>query len=185
MSEVQVTHQSLTTTVVHIVLLSKSTLSPDEDPAVRGRRVPINIMWQSWDKRIVTKPFIHIIHDVQHLSCHCLFYFTQKFNRFKPVVWWTSINRYHGFHALAKRRFFPRFSSTRRKISAFKPCLQYYATGSDTASCQDYEEYEFVACLSEEIKIIDLFAHCKLQPHKLSQYTLASPLSSWYLDSIR
>ena len=41
------------------------------------------------------------------------------------------------------------FSSTRRKMSAFKPCLKYYfATGSDTASCQDYEEYEFVECVS-------------------------------------
>jgi len=108
--------------------------------------------------------------------------------RFKPAVRWTSINRYHGFHALAKRRFFTRFSSTRRKMSAFKPFLQYFASGSDTASCQDYQEYEFVECLSEEIQIIDLFTHCiKLQPHmhKLSQYTLATPLNSWYLDSIR
>ena len=68
---------------------------------------------------------------------------------FKSAFWWTSINRYHGFHTLAKRRFFPRFSSTRRKMSVFKPCLQYYfATGSDTASCEDYEEYEFVECVS-------------------------------------
>ena len=57
------------------------------------------------------------------------------FIRFKPSVWWTSINRYHGFNALAKRRFFPRFSSTRRNMPAFKPFLQYFATGSDTASC--------------------------------------------------
>ena len=35
-------------------------------------------------------------------------------------------------------------------MPAFKPFLQYFATGSDTASCQDYEEYEFVECLSEE-----------------------------------
>ena len=34
-----------------------------------------------------------------------------------------------------------KFSSTRGKMSAFKPFLQYFATGSDTASCQDYEEY--------------------------------------------
>ena len=27
-------------------------------------------------------------------------------------------------------------------MSAFKPFLQYFATGSDTASCQDYEDYE-------------------------------------------
>ena len=72
------------------------------------------------------------------------------FLRFKPAVWRTSINRYHGFHALAKRRFFPRFSSTRRKMAAFiKPCLQYYfATGFDTVSCEDYEEYEFLECVS-------------------------------------
>ena len=60
------------------------------------------------------------------------------------------------FHALAQSRFFHRFSSTRKNISAFKPFLQYFATGSGTVSCQDYKEYEFVECLSEEIKIIDL-----------------------------
>ena len=53
-------------------------------------------------------------------------------------------------------------------MSAFKPFLQYFATGSDTASCQDYEKYEFVDCLSEETQIINIFTHCKLQPHKLS-----------------
>ena len=46
-----------------------------------------------------------------------------------------------------------------------KPFLQYFAEGSDTASCQDYEGYEFVACMSEETQIIALFKHCKLQPH--------------------
>ena len=55
---------------------------------------------------------------------------------------------------------------------------RYFSTGSDTASCQYYEEYEFVECLSEETQIINLFKHCKLQPHKLSQYTLATRLSS-------
>ena len=40
---------------------------------------------------------------------------------------------------------------------AFKPFLQYFATGSDTTSYQDYEEYEFVKCLSEETQVIDLF----------------------------
>ena len=53
-------------------------------------------------------------------------------------------------------------------MTAFKPFLQYFATGSDIASCQDYEEHEFVECLSEETQIIDLFTDCKLQPHKLS-----------------
>ena len=72
----------------------------------------------------------------------------------------------YDFHALAKRRFFPHFSSTRRNMLVFKPFLQYFATGTDTASCQDYEEYEFVEPLPEEIQIIDLFTHCKLQPHK-------------------
>ena len=54
-------------------------------------------------------------------------------------------------------------------MPAFQPFLQYFAIASDTASCQDYEEYEFVECFSEEIQIIDIFTHCKLQPHKLSQ----------------
>ena len=44
----------------------------------------------------------------------------------------------------------PSFSNIRRKMSAFKRFLPYFATGCDTASCQDYEEYEFVECLSEE-----------------------------------
>ena len=41
-------------------------------------------------------------------------------------------------------------------MSAFKLFLHYFATGSDTASCQDYEEYEFVDYLSDET-LIDLF----------------------------
>ena len=81
-----------------------------------------------------------------------------------------------GFHALAQSRLSPRFSSTRTN----KSFLQYFATGSGTASCQDYEEYEFVECLSEETPIIDLFTNCKLQACKLSQCTLATRLKSCY-----
>ena len=77
-----------------------------------------------------------------------------------------------GFHALAQSRLSPRFSSTRKN----KSFLQYFATGSGTASYQDYEEYEFVEWLSEETQIIDLFTNCKKQPHKLSQCTLATRL---------
>ena len=44
-------------------------------------------------------------------------------------------------------------------MSAFEPFLQYFATGSDTASCQDYKECEVVEFLSEEIQIINLFTH--------------------------
>ena len=62
-------------------------------------------------------------------------------------------------------------------MSAFQPFLQQFAAASDTASCQDYEEKEFVECFSEETQIIDIFTHCKLQPHKLSQ-SLATRLSS-------
>ena len=70
------------------------------------------------------------------------------FLRFKPVLQFGGRqSSYHGFHALAKRRFFPRFSSARRKMWAFKPFLQYFAAGSDTASCQDYKEYELVESL--------------------------------------
>ena len=82
------------------------------------------------------------------------------------------------FHALAQRRFFLRFSSIRKNMSAFQLVLQYFATGSDTASCQDYKEYEFVDFFSDETQIIDIFTHCKLQPHKLSQYTFATRLTS-------
>ena len=77
--------------------------------------------------------------------------------------------------------FSPFLEHSRRKMSAFNPFLHYFTTGSDTASCQDYEEYEFVEFLSEENQIINLFTPCKLQPHKLSQYTLATRLSScWF-----
>ena len=40
-------------------------------------------------------------------------------------------------HSLAKSRLFPRFSSTRKN----KSFLQYFATGSGTASCQDYDPH--------------------------------------------
>ena len=64
-------------------------------------------------------------------------------------------------------------------MSAFEPFLQYFATGSDTASCQDYEEYEVVEFLLEEIQIIDFNIYAlKLQPYRFSQYSLATPLSS-------
>ena len=70
-------------------------------------------------------------------------------------------------------------------MSAFQPFLQYFAAGSDTASCQDYEEKEFVECFSEETQIIDIFTHCKLQPHKLSQYARNSSEFLLALVSIR
>ena len=54
-------------------------------------------------------------------------------------------------------------------MSAFQPFLQHFAAASDTASCQDYEEKEFVEFFSEDSQIIDIFTHCKLQPHKISQ----------------
>ena len=38
-------------------------------------------------------------------------------------------------------------------MSAFQPFLQYFAAGSDTASCQDYEEKEFVECFSEKTNL--------------------------------
>ena len=41
-------------------------------------------------------------------------------------------------------------------MSAFQPFLQYFAAGSDTASCQEYEEKEFVECFSEKTQIIDI-----------------------------
>ena len=59
---------------------------------------------------------------------------------------------------------FPVSRALRGQCRRLRPPLQYFATGSDTSSGQDYEEYEFVECLSEETQIIDLFKHCKLQP---------------------
>ena len=40
----------------------------------------------------------------------------------------------------------------------FKLFLQYFVIGSDTTSCQDYKEYEFVECLSEETQIVDIIS---------------------------
>ena len=82
------------------------------------------------------------------------------------------------FSRVGQEKFLSPFLEHSGNMPAFKPFLQYFGTGSDTASCQYYEEYEFVECLSEETQIIDLFKHCKLQPYKLSQYTLATRLSS-------
>ena len=74
---------------------------------------------------------------------------------FRPTVQWTSINR------LPREEFFPLSPAFRTKILAFKQFLQYFATGSDTSSCQDYEECN--ECLSEGTQIMDFFTHCKLQ----------------------
>ena len=63
------------------------------------------------------------------------------------------------------------------KLSTYLNTLSYNHISSPR-SCQDIEEYEFVESLSEETQIIDLFKHFKLQPHKLSKYTLATCLSS-------
>ena len=49
-----------------------------------------------------------------------------------------------------------------RRLSRF---LQYFATGSDTALCQNYEEYEFVECLSEETQMIDLLSYFEKIAH--------------------
>ena len=46
-----VIHQSLTTTVVQIVWLSKSTLSPDGDLQCAVETSRSISLWQSWDKR--------------------------------------------------------------------------------------------------------------------------------------
>ena len=101
------------------------------------RRV-LPLRWEKWPKKSYSENFTAITSNTRP---------QRVILRFKPAVWWMSINRYHGFHTLAKRRFFPPFSSTRRNVLAFKPFLQYFATRSDTASCQDYEEYKFVECL--------------------------------------
>ena len=56
-----VIHQSLTTTVVQIVRLSKSTLLPDEDLQSAVETLQSISKWKSWDKRL-TKPFINQFH---------------------------------------------------------------------------------------------------------------------------
>ena len=53
---------------------------------------------------------------------------------------------------------FPVSQALGGKCRCLKPFLQYFAKGSDTASCQDYKEYEVVDYLLEETQI-DLFTH--------------------------
>ena len=55
-----VIHQSLTTTVVQIVWLSKSTLSPDEDLQCAVETSRSISLWQSWEND-KTKPFYLIL----------------------------------------------------------------------------------------------------------------------------
>ena len=62
-------HQSLTTMVVEIVLLSKSTLNAWWRLAVVAEMSWSVSVCKSWDKQSV-KPFTHIIHDEQYLSWH-------------------------------------------------------------------------------------------------------------------
>ena len=63
-------------------------------------------------------------------------------------------------------------------MSAFKQFLQNFATGSGTASCQDYVEYEFVECLTEKTRIIDHISFLNLHALNSSEFLLV-------LDSIR
>ena len=106
------------------------------------------------------------------------------FLRSKPVFWWTSINHYHGFSCVGLEKILsPFLEHSEEYVGVSAPFLQYFAAGSSTTSCRDYQEKEFVECFSEETQIIDIFTHCKLQPHKLSQ-SLATRLSScqfWFL----
>ena len=88
---------------------------------------------------------------------------------FKPAFWWTSINRYHGFSLVGLEKILSPFLEHSEEYVGVSAVLQYFAARSDTASCQDYKEKEFVECFSEETQIIDIFTHCKLQPHKLSK----------------
>ena len=70
---------------------------------------------------------------------------------------------------------------------AFKLFLQYFATGSDTSLCKDYEEYEFVECLLEETEIIDLYLDTASYNHMPAFSIHARNLSEFLLvlDSIR
>ena len=73
------------------------------------RRV-LPLRWEKLQKKVTQK-------ILQQLPLTCAL--KGFFLWFKHAVWWMSINRYHGFHTLAKRRFFPPFLSTRRNMLAF------------------------------------------------------------------
>ena len=77
-------------------------------------------------------------------------------------VFFYSDLRFSGHQStVGQEKNFSPFLEHSKKILAFKQFLQYFATGSDTSSCQDYEECD--ECLSEETQIMDFFTHCKLQ----------------------
>ena len=88
------------------------------------------------------------------------------------------MNRYHGFHASYKRRFFPCFSSTRRNMSAFKPFCNILLQDLTPLHVNITRSTNLLNVCLGETQIIDLLTHCKLQPHELSQYTLATRQSS-------
>ena len=77
-------------------------------------------------------------------------------------------NSYHGFSRVGQSRFFPRFSSTRKNMPAFNPAqLHVKFTRS----------MNLLSVCRRKLKS-STYTHCKLQPHKLSQCTLATRLSS-------
>ena len=98
-----------------------------------------------------------------------------SFLRFKPAFWWTSINRYHGFSRVGLEKIPSPFEHSEEYVGVSAVFAIFY--------CKIWHRFmsrlrgEFVECLSEETQIIDIFPHCKLQPHKLSQ-SLATRLSS-------
>ena len=79
------------------------------------------------------------------------------------------------FHALAQSRLFPRFSST-RKNKSFLQCLLHDLAPLHVKTTRSTNL--LIECSPKETQIIDLFTNCKLQRHKLSQYTLATRLNS-------
>ena len=73
-----VIHQALTTVVVQIVLLCKSTLSPDEDLQYNGRNVTINIyvaiMRQTINETLYTQKLLSTINNIFHDIYLCFFF---------------------------------------------------------------------------------------------------------------
>ena len=78
----------------------------------RGQVLRVKCLWKSWVCKHIRLQRLPLTRALKGF-----------FLRFKPAVWWTSINVTIRFHALAKWRFFPRLSSTHggrcRRLSRF------------------------------------------------------------------
>ena len=88
------------------------------------------------------------------------------------------INCYHGFSRLGLEKILSQFLEHSEEYVSVSASFQNIMLQELTPVYVKTTRSIFVECFSEETQIIDIFTHYKLPPHKISQYTLATRLSS-------